>query len=95
MIAYDFYCNIIKTPFGDNADLLCTNTDLLLLEITTSNVYNLSSRSSPSQHQEQESIGKDECAGRPIAHMWVPATKDVCSKVSWRLKAPSTDGQKV
>ena len=36
---YDFYYNKVKKNYGSNADLLHTDTDSLLLEIKTPNVY--------------------------------------------------------
>ena len=36
---YDFYYNNVKKNYGSNADLLYTDTDSLLLEIKTPNVY--------------------------------------------------------
>ncbi|GFR65766.1 protein NYNRIN [Elysia marginata] len=38
-LMYDFYYNHIKTQYGDRADLLYTDTDSLLLEIQTEDVY--------------------------------------------------------
>ena len=38
-IMYDFYYNKMKKQYGENADLLYTDTDSLLLEIKTENVY--------------------------------------------------------
>ena len=36
---YDIYYNNVKKNYGSNADLLYTDTDSLLLEIKTPNVY--------------------------------------------------------
>ena len=38
-LMYDFYYNNVKTNYGNNADFLYTDTDSLLLEIKTPNVY--------------------------------------------------------
>ena len=36
---YDFYYNNVKKNYGSNADYLYTDTDSILLEIKTPNVY--------------------------------------------------------
>ena len=38
-LMYDFYYNKLLKHYGKNADLLYTDTDSLLLEIKTENVY--------------------------------------------------------
>ena len=37
---YDFYYNHLKNVYGDECELLYTDTDSLLLEIYTKDVYN-------------------------------------------------------
>ena len=39
-LMYDFYYNHLKIIYGDKCELLYTDTDSLLLEIYTKNVYN-------------------------------------------------------
>ena len=38
-LMYDIYYNHLKKKYGDNCNLLYTDTDSLLLEIKTSNIY--------------------------------------------------------
>ena len=81
-LMYDFYYNNVKKRYGDSADLLYTDTDSLLLEITTPNVYTdiredidaYDTSDYPQDHplhsmKNKKVLGKmkDECAGRPIA----------------------------
>lgn len=40
-VIYDFYYNFIKERFGNNASLLYTDTDSLILKIFTDNFYNV------------------------------------------------------
>jgi hypothetical protein len=80
-LMYDFYYNQMKAQYGDHAELLYTDTDSLLLEIQTEDVY-----SDMSEHQSlydtseyledhplrskvnKKVLGKmkDKCAGRVI-----------------------------
>jgi len=81
-LMYDFYYNQLKKQYGKRCQLLYTDTDSLLLEIQTEDVYadigrnaNLYDTSDfPKNHQlhsitNKKVLGKmkDECAGRPIA----------------------------
>ena len=81
-LMYDFYYNQMKAQYGDRCDLLYTDTDSLLLEIKTEDVYkdmtehqNLYDTSGyPEDHPlhsqtNKKVLGKmkDECDGRPIA----------------------------
>ena len=38
-LMYDFYCNQLKAQYGEGCQLLYTDTDSLLLEIETKDVY--------------------------------------------------------
>ena len=79
---YDFYYNVLKKKYGDRCRLLYTDTDSLLIEIQTENVYadmaataDLYDTSDyPKDHPlysatNKKVLGKmkDECAGVPIA----------------------------
>ena len=80
-LMYDFYYNKMKKQYGENADLLYTDTDSLLLEIKTENVYKdmqddidaYDTSDYPPDHflhnmKNKKVLGKikDERAGRPI-----------------------------
>ena len=79
---YDFYYNNVKKNYGSNADLLYTDTDSLLLEIKTPNVYDdmqkniedYDTSDYPKDHplysvKNKKVLGKmkDEVTGRVIA----------------------------
>ena len=81
-LMYDFYYNEMKTQYGDRCQLLYTDTDSLLLEIQTEDVYKDMAKHTdlydmsdyPKDHPlhseaNKKVLGKmkDECAGRPIA----------------------------
>ena len=78
---YDFYYNELKKQYGEHCQLLYTDTDSLLLEIQTENVYEDMGASAslydtsnyPKDHpqyseENKKVVGKmkDECAGRLI-----------------------------
>ena len=79
---YDFYYNQMMTQYGERCQLLFTDTDSLLLEIQTDDVYQDMTKhpdlyDTPNYQKDhplysagnEEVLGKmkDECAGRPIA----------------------------
>ena len=81
-LMYDFYYGQMKGQYGDRCQLLYTDTDSLLLEIQTEDVYrDMAKRAElydtsdyPREHPlhsvaNKKVLGKmtDECAGRPIA----------------------------
>ena len=81
-LMYDFYYNELKRQYGDRCDLLYTDTDSLLLDIQTDDVYQDISQNmhlydtsdfpegSPFRRQANKKVlgkMKDECAGTPIA----------------------------
>ena len=81
-LMYDFYYNQLKAEYGDRCELLYTDTDSLLLEIQTNDVYrDMAERADlydtsdyPKDHPlhstaNKKVLGKmkDECAGRQIA----------------------------
>ena len=81
-LMYDFYYNELKKQYGEHCQLLYTDTDSLLLEIQTENVYEDMGASAslydtsnyPKDHpqyseENKKVVGKmkDECAGRLIA----------------------------
>ena len=81
-LMYDFYYNKLKKQYGECCQLLYTDTDSLLLEIQTEDVYKDMSVSAgfydtsdyPKDHpqyseENKKVVGKmkDECAGRLIA----------------------------
>ena len=78
---YDFYYNHLKNIYGDKCELLYTDTDSLLLEIFTNDVYSDMKQNSmyydtsdyPQVHElyseeNKKVLGKmkDECCGRLI-----------------------------
>jgi hypothetical protein len=80
-LMYDFYYNQMKAQYGDCCQLLYTDTDSLLLEIETGDVYRdmamhaelYDTSDYPQEHPlhntaNKKVLGKmkDECAGRPI-----------------------------
>ncbi|KAK3794857.1 hypothetical protein RRG08_001008 [Elysia crispata] len=81
-LMYDFYYGQLKNQYGDRCQLLYTDTDSLLLEIQTEDVYRdmgqhaelYDTSDYPREHplhsvENKKVLGKmtDECAGRPIA----------------------------
>jgi hypothetical protein len=81
-LMYDFYYNQLRKQYGDRCKLLYTDTDSLLLEIETEDVYRdiaqhadlYDTSDYPQEHPlhstaNKKVLGKmkDECAGRPIA----------------------------
>ena len=81
-LMYDFYYRQLKNQYGDRCQLLYTDTDSLLLEIQTEDVYRDMGKHArlydtsdyPREHplhsvENKKVLGKmtDECAGRPIA----------------------------
>ena len=84
ILMYDFYYNFLKKEYGDRCELIYTDTDSLLLEIETKDVYadigqhaNLYDTSDyPPSHplhsvKNKKVLGKmkDEMAGEPIAEV--------------------------
>ena len=80
-LMYDFYYNQMKAQYGDRVELLYTDTDSLLLEIQTEDVYRDMSEHQclydtsdyPEDHPLHSKVNKkvlgkmkDECAGRVI-----------------------------
>ena len=81
-LMYDFYYGQLKNQYGERCQLLYTDTDSLLLEIQTEDVYRdmgqhaglYDTSEYPREHplhsvENKKVVGKmtDECAGRPIA----------------------------
>ena len=81
-LMYDFYYNRMKAQHGDRCQLIYTDTDSLLLEIQTEDVYRdiaehahlYDTSDYPKGHPLYSTVNKkvlgkmkDECAGRPIA----------------------------
>ena len=81
-LMYDFYYNELKKQYGEHCQLLYTDTDSLLLEIQTEDVYKdmganadlYDTSDYPKDHpqyseENKKVVGKmkDECAGRLIA----------------------------
>ena len=81
-LMYDFYYGQLKNQYGERCQLLYTDTDSLLLEIQTEDVYRdmvahaglYDTSDYPREHplhsvENKKVLGKmtDECAGRPIA----------------------------
>ena len=81
ILMYDFYYNILKKRYGPDCELLYTDTDSLLLEIETEDVYedmksmknHFDTSDYPKDHslhsiENKKVLGKmkDECNGTPI-----------------------------
>ena len=80
-LMYDFYYNQMKGQYGGRCQLLYTDTDSLLLEIESEDIYgDMAKRAElydtsdyPREHPLHSTANKvlgkmtDECAGRPIA----------------------------
>ena len=81
-LMYDFYYNKMKSQYGDRVELLYTDTDSLLLEIQTEDVYEDIAKHAdlydtsdyPKDHplhsmanKKVLGVMKDETCGRPIA----------------------------
>ena len=81
-LMYDWYYNKLKKKYGENCTMLYTDTDSLLVDIKTNDIYKDMSETKedydfsdyPKNHQlhdesNKKVIGKmkDECAGTPIA----------------------------
>ena len=74
---YDWYYNKLKKKYGENCTLLYTDTDSLLVDIKTKDVYKDMSETKdnyPKDHPLNDEINKkvigklkDKCAGAPIA----------------------------
>ena len=84
ILMYDFFYNHLKKQYGKTCDLLYTNTDSLLLEIKTDDVYkdiksnekHYDASDYPKEHPlhstaNKKVLGKmkDECAGIPISEV--------------------------
>ena len=70
-LMYDWYYNSLKKRYGDNCTLLYTDTDSLLVDSKTDDIYKDMAPPGYPLHAEtnKKVIGKmkDECAGTPIA----------------------------
>ena len=81
ILMYDFYYNHLKARYGPRCDLIYTDTDSLLLDIQTEDVYKdmkehfwmYDTRNYPKDHplydvRNKKVLGKmkDECGGEPI-----------------------------
>ena len=82
ILMYDFYYNQLKKQYGKKCELLYTDTDSLLLEIETEDVYkdikanekHYDTSDYPKEHPLHSTVNKkvlgkmkDECAGTPIS----------------------------
>ena len=82
ILMYDFFYNHLKKQYGDKCELLYTDTDSLLLEIETEDVYKDIEKNKsfydtsdyPKDHPLHSTVNKkvlgkmkDECAGIPIS----------------------------
>ena len=82
ILMYDFFYNTLKKRYGDECELIYTDTDSLLLEIETEDIYKdmgdqqdlFDTSDYPKEHPlhsdaNKKVLGKmkDECAGTPIA----------------------------
>ena len=100
ILMYDFFYNHLKKQYGSKCELLYTDTDSLLLEIETDDVYKdmetnkneYDTSDYPKDHplfsnENKKVLGKmkDECAGTPIAEC-VSETENVLYPESGRKK---------
>jgi len=82
ILMYDFFYNELKKQYGSKCELLYTDTDSLLVEIATEDVYEhmknnmdlYDTSNYPKDHPLYSNVNKkvlgkmkDECAGTPIA----------------------------
>ena len=82
ILMYDFFYNHLKKQYGEKCELLYTDTDSLLLEIKTEDVYKDTEKNKsfydtsdyPKEHPLHSTVNKkvlgkmkDECAGIPIS----------------------------
>ena len=87
---YDFWYNHIKAEYGNKANLLYTDTDSLLFQVETKDVYaNMKSnaiqydfsdypRDHPNHSIENKKVVnkfKDKCCSRPITELWAYAQR--------------------
>lgn len=96
-IIYDFFYNFIKAKYGENASLCYTDTDSLVLEIKTNNVYDDIKQNiewfDTSNYKEKNFHGisknkslvgkmKDEYAGTPIKSFYGTGAKAYCVELT-------------
>ena len=60
LLMYDYYYNVLKKRYGDNIELLFTDTDSLCVSIKTDDVYK--------DMQEQDFWDTLDCSGYPQGH---------------------------
>ena len=92
-VIYDFYYDYIKSKYGDNAILLYTDTDSMILKVETENFYcdiqenldyfDTSNYNENNIHNISKNISvlgrmKDEFAGKPILNFYGTGTKAYC-----------------
>ncbi|XP_064214277.1 uncharacterized protein LOC135266857 isoform X1 [Tribolium castaneum] len=92
-LMYDFFYNFLKVKYGNNVQLLYTDTDSLILEIYTENVYNdikqnidrfdTSNYPENNIHDIPKTVSvigkmKDEYAGVPIVLLYGTGAKAYC-----------------
>ncbi|EFA13456.1 hypothetical protein TcasGA2_TC010687 [Tribolium castaneum] len=92
-LMYDFFYNFLKVKYGNNVQLLYTDTDSLILEIYTENVYNdikqnidrfdTSNYPKNNIHDIPKTVSiigkmKDEYAGVPIVLLYGTGAKAYC-----------------
>ena len=97
LLMYDFYYNHLKNQYGNRCQLLYTDTDSLLLEIQTEDVYEdmrshmdlYDTSDFPREHHlysetNKKVLGKmkDECAGAPIERYVGLRPKMYCIKMA-------------
>ena len=90
LLMYDFYYNHLKARYGPKCDLIYTDTDSLLLDIQTYDVYKdmkehlwmYDTSNYPKDlpiydARNKTALGKmkDECAGEPIEEVIAPRPK--------------------
>ena len=99
ILMYDFFYNHLKERYGQKCELIYTDTDSLILDLQTNDVYNdmqeyswlYDTSTSPKEHllyneSNKKALGKmmDECAGKVINK--VVAVRKRCIRSIWRTK---------
>lgn len=95
-VMYDFYYNYLKKQYGNNVNLLYTDTDSLVIQIVTNNFYedmkqnldkfdtsNYKTTNLQSMPRNQSVVGKmkDEFAGVPVLNFYGAGAKSYCVNV--------------
>ena len=98
LLMYDFYYNHLKARYGEKCELIYTDTDSLILDIQTEDVYKdmkeqlwlYDTSNYPKDHPLYDSKNKkvldkmkDECGGEPIEEVLALRPKMYSIKKAW------------